>query len=170
MDTLYSSLSLADWLLKYGITMVGTMMLNRVGSPKEIKDGTNRDAFSIEICWEEKNKRNLTSYFVSSSKKKKKNIIVLATVEPILGVAIGDEKQKPAIMKLYDFTNGETGIIDQKMVFYSVTTKSRRWAIASLGYLLDTIHVNTCSVYAMSNGLDPKKQNSLISNFNLPNH
>ena len=170
MDTLYSSLSLADWLLKYGITMVGTMMLNRVGSAKEIKDGTNRDEFSIEICWEEKNKRNLTSYVVSSSKKKKKNIIVLATGEPILGVTIDDEKQKPAIMKLYDFTNGETGIIDQKMVIYSVTTKSRRWAIASLGYLLDTIYVNTCSVYAMNNGLDPKKQNSLISNFNLPNH
>ena len=46
------------------------MMLNRVGIPTEVKDVT-REVFSTEIYWEEKRKRNLTSYAVSRSKKKK---------------------------------------------------------------------------------------------------
>ena len=97
---------------------------------------------------------------LSSVAKKKKNIIALATVESLLGVAIDEKKQKPTIIKLYNFTKGATDIINQKIWFYNVKTKSRWWTILSLVYLLDTIRVNACSVYAMNNGLDPKKQNS----------
>ena len=68
--------------------------------------------------------------------------MILATVEPLLGITIDDKKQKPAIIKLHDFTKHETDIIDQKMGFYSVKTKSRQWTTVSLAYLLDTIRVN----------------------------
>ena len=71
--------------------MVRTRMLNRVGIPTEIKDVTNRKVFSTEIYWQEKSKRNLTFYVVSSSKKKTKNIIVLITIDPLLGVTIYDD-------------------------------------------------------------------------------
>ena len=73
MDSLYISLSVANWFLKHDITMVGTMMLNRVGIHTEIKDVTNREVFSTEIYWEEKGKRNLTRYVVISSKKKEEH-------------------------------------------------------------------------------------------------
>ena len=59
-----------------------------------------------------------------------------------LRVMIDDEKQKPAIIKLYDFTKDGTHIIDQKMGFCSVKVKSLRWTTVSLAYLLDTIRVN----------------------------
>ena len=52
---------------------------------------------------------------LSSVAKKKKNIIVLATVESLLGVAIDEKKQKPTIIKLYNFTKGATDIINQKI-------------------------------------------------------
>ena len=71
--------------------MVRTRMLNRVGIPTEIKDVTNRKVFSTEIYWQEKSKRNLTFYVVSSSKTKRKNIIVLTTIDRLLGVAIYDD-------------------------------------------------------------------------------
>ena len=91
----------------------------------------------------------------------------MADVEPLLGVTIDDKKQKPTIKKLYDFTKGGTDMIDQKMGFYSVKTKSRRWTIVSLAYFLDIIRVNACSVYAMNNGLDSKKQNSFDFGFQI---
>ena len=64
---------------------------NRVGIPTEIKDVTNRKLFSTETYWQEKSKRNLTFYIVSSSKKKRKNIVVLTTIDPLLGVTIYDD-------------------------------------------------------------------------------
>ena len=90
-DRLCSSLSIANWFLKHRITMVRTRMLNRVGIPMEIKEVTNRKVFSTEIYWQEKSKRNLTFYVVSSSKTKRKNIIVLTTIDRLLGVAIYDD-------------------------------------------------------------------------------
>ena len=58
-------------------------------------------------------------------------------------------------------------MINQKMGFYSAKTKSRRWTIVSLAYLLDTIHVNVYNIYAMNNGLDLKKQNIFDFRFQL---
>ena len=51
------------------MTMIGTIMLKRVGIPTEIKDITNREVFSTELYREEKGKRNPTSYVVNSNKK-----------------------------------------------------------------------------------------------------
>ena len=36
-------------------------------------------------------------------------------MQPILKVAKNDEKKKPMIIKLYDFTKGKTDVEDQKM-------------------------------------------------------
>ena len=121
---------------------------------------------SSEIYWQENGKRNIISYVVKTSKGKK-NIIVLSTLEPILGVTSDDGKSKPAIIKLYDFSKGGTDIVDQKMGFYTTKTKSRRWTIVCLAYLLDTIRVNSTTVYALNNGTNPKKQNSFNFGFEL---
>ena len=104
---------------------------------QRFKDVTNREVFTTEIYWEGKGKGNLTSYVISTRKKKNKNIIVLATAEPPLGVMIDDEKQKTAIIKLYNFTKGGTDSINPKMGFYSVKRKSSQWNFVSLAYLLE---------------------------------
>ena len=72
IDRLCSSLSVANQLLKHGITMVETMMLNRVGIPKEIKYVTNREVFSTEIYWEEKGKKNPQHLMLSALAKSKR--------------------------------------------------------------------------------------------------
>ena len=52
MDRLYSSLSVANWLLDKKITMDGTMQKNRVGIPASLNDVTNREINSTETYWE----------------------------------------------------------------------------------------------------------------------
>ena len=45
----------------------------------------------------------------------------------LLGATKDDGKEKPAIMTLYDFTKGDTDIIDERMSAYSVKPKSSKW-------------------------------------------
>ena len=93
--------------------------------------------------------RDISSYVVKSSKGKK-NVLLLSTLGPILGVNKDDEKQKPALYKLYDFTKGGTDIVDQKMGTYAVKSKSRKWTMVGFSYLLDTIRVNACTILALN--------------------
>ena len=99
---------------------------------------------------------------------------MLSTVDPIQGVAKDDNKKKPAVHKLYNFTKGGTDIVDQKMLFYSCKTKSRKWTLVAFVYLLDTIQVNSAILYALNRNMDPKKQSSfkfghsLVEQLTLP--
>ena len=52
MDRYYTSVVVADWLLDKKITMVGTLMKNRVGLPKEVIDLKNRETFSYQVYWD----------------------------------------------------------------------------------------------------------------------
>lgn len=158
MDRLYTSFEVADWLLQKKITMVGTIQANRVGIPAELKTVNNRGINSYELYWRDDGKCNISSYVVKTSKGKK-NVMVVSTVEPVLGIT-KDDKKKPALYKLYDFTKGGTDIIDQKMGSYTTKAKSRKWTKVAFSYLLDTIRVNASTIYAMVNKTDPKKVNS----------
>ena len=159
MDRLYTSFEIANWLLEKNITMIGTFQANRVGIPPLIKDVNNREILSNEIYWEDDGKTNLSSYVVKTSQGKK-NVLMLSTIDPILGVTKDDGKNKPAVYKLYDFTKGGTDIVDQKMGTYTVKSKSRKWTKVTFAYLLDTIRVNSSSLLALNSGKNPKSINS----------
>ena len=75
-----------------------------------------------------KKKVNLNFYVVSTKSSGKRNVLMLSTVHPILRLS-KDIKPKPALYELYDFTNGATDIVDQRMSFYSCIPKSRKWTI-----------------------------------------
>ena len=139
------------------ITSVGTMEQNRVGIPPEMREIKDRALLSNELYWRDDGKCNLSSYVVKTSKGKR-NVMVLSTVEPLLGIT-KDDKKKPAIMKFYDFTTGGTDIIDQKMGTYTTKVKSNKWTLNAFCYILDTIRVNSCTVHALANGKDPKAVN-----------
>ena len=121
--------------------MVGTFQMNRVGIPPDLKKVDDRDLPNNKIFWQDNGKTNLSSYVVKTSKGKK-NVLMLSTIEPILGTTIDDEKKKPALYKLYDFTKSGTDIADQKIGSYTVKSKSRKWTKAAFSYLLDTVRVN----------------------------
>ena len=119
------------------------MKSNRVGIPPEIKDVSQREIDSYGIYWDESGNMNISSYVVKTSSGKI-NILMLSTLLPLLGTTKDDGKKKPALYKLYDFTEGGTDVVDQKVGAYSVKLKSKRWTIAAFSYILDTVRVNAC--------------------------
>ena len=158
MDRLYTSFKVADWLLKRNVTMIGTIISNRVGIPPEMKPVTNQEENSYLLFWQKDGLCNISSY-VPKTAKGKKNVMVVSTVQYLMGVT-KDEKTKPAAIKLYDFTKGGTDIVDQKMGAYTTKSKSRKWTKVAFFYLLDTIRVNASTVYTLANNLAPTKVNS----------
>ena len=112
-DRLYTSISLANWLLERGIITVGTLNTNRIGIPEEIKQTKDREEFSATCHVDSSGNLYLTSYAVQRKSKGKKNILVLSTMRPLPGATRDDGYHKPAIIKLYDFTKGGIDIVDQ---------------------------------------------------------
>ena len=70
-------------------------------------------------------------------------------MRPYEGVTMDDDKKKPQIYKLYDFTKGGTDIVDQKMGYHTCKAMSRRWTMTAFYYILDTIRVNSTTIYTM---------------------
>ena len=89
-----------------------------------------------------------------------KNVLMLSTMQPIMGVTKDDGKQKPAINKFYDYTKGGSDIKDQQMGFYACKTKSRCWTFTAFAYVLDACKVNAATVFALNHKQDPKKLNA----------
>ena len=63
-DRLYTSISLANWLLERGITTVGTFNTNRIGIPDEIKETKDREEFTATCHVNSSGNLYLTSYAV----------------------------------------------------------------------------------------------------------
>ena len=78
-----------------------------------------------------------------------------------------DNKHKPAILKLYDFTKGGTDIVDQLNDYHTVRTQSNRWDLVALFYMLDTIRVNAKTVWCLKNKLEIQKTNTFNFGWDL---
>ena len=117
VNNLYGSITLAIKMLQRKMTLVSTMRHNRVGIPKEVKSMEGREPFTSEIWWEkEKQQITMTSYVVNTKSKGKKNVIVLSTMPPLLRITKDDGKNRPGLLKFYDFSKGGTDIVDQRSV------------------------------------------------------
>lgn len=166
-DRLYTSIPLAKWLLSCDVTTVGTLKGNRVGIPKEIKTIVGRENYSSEFYWETKEGKLVLGSYVCKTSKGLKNVLLLTSMPPLMAVTKDDNKKKPAIYKLYDFTKGGTDVVDQLIGVYSTKTKSRKWTWNAFCYVLDTARVNSSTIFALVGKKDPRKQNSLDFGWNL---
>ena len=86
---------------------------------------------------------------------------MLPIIKPLRGLMTNDDKQEPALYKIYNFTKGGTVTVDQKIQFYSVKTKSRKWTVIVFSYLICVI------LFAINKQLDPKKFKVFDYVFNL---
>ena len=144
MDRLYTSTTLAEWLLSHGITMIGTMQANRKGIPPAFKRTAERREFSYQVLWnKEERNMSLHSYVVRTKSTGPRNVLLLTMMKPILGVTKDDGKKKPAIFKLYDFTKGGTDIVDQSAQSYTCKVKSNKWTLVAFSFVLDTCRIRT---------------------------
>ena len=120
MDRLYASISTANWLLKNEITVVATLVTNCIDFPHDLKKVKQRGEFENTMHWETtEGDLSLCMHTTKSKSKGKKNVLVLSTMRPLMGITRNDGKQKPAIIKFYDFTKEETDVMDQKISKYS---------------------------------------------------
>ena len=71
-DRLYTSVSLAKWLLEKRITFIGTMQMNRKGILDELKKTKDREFLPSEIYWDKNISLSILLYVVKTSKGKKK--------------------------------------------------------------------------------------------------
>ena len=75
LDRLYSSISIANWLLEKKITMIGTMMTNRHGIPDEIRMVRRGKVLAFPCITKQKKKDlALFSYVVITKSKGKKSV------------------------------------------------------------------------------------------------
>jgi hypothetical protein len=159
-DRLYTSITIQLWLYAKHITSLGTMMMNRKGVPLEFKNFKHREHLSTQIYWQKDGPLSLSSYVVKTASSGKKNVLILSTLDPILGTTKDDKCHKLGLYKLYDFTKGGTDIVDQRMGFHTTKTKSRKWTSVMFCYMLDTARVNASTIFALNKGVDPLKQDS----------
>ena len=107
----YTSIQVADWLLKEKKIMLGTMQKNRAGLPNELVDAKNKDEHGYEVYWDAFNfVLNLHSYTVLNKSTGEKNVILLSTVEAILGTTKKYKDKRPATIELYNYSKGGTDI------------------------------------------------------------
>ena len=156
-DRLYTSISLANWLLERGITTVGTLNTNRIGIPDEIKQTKDPEEFSATCHVDSSSNLYLTSHAVQTKSKGKKNVPILSTMHPLPGAARDDGCHKPAIIKLYDFNKGRTDIADQLNDYHTCQSRTFRWDVVALFYMLDTIRVNSKTIWCLKQRLDVQK-------------
>ena len=90
--------------ISHNIAFVGTLQLNRRDIPIKVKNVAERERFSWQCFWESsENKLVLHSYVFPTKNSGHPKVLLLSTVELILGVTIDDGKKKPAICKLCVF-------------------------------------------------------------------
>ena len=104
------------------------MKINRKGIPTEIKDVKQREPLSSEIYGQKDGTLLLPSNVVKSSMVRK-NVLMLYTLEQILGPTKDDNCHKLRLYRMYHFTKGGTDIVDQHMGFYTKKKKSTKWTL-----------------------------------------
>ena len=75
----FTSASLEIYAIEKGLTLVGTMRLDRKGIPKEIKSLEHREEKSTMHAYVEEQNIMLVSY-TEKKKSDKKNVVVLTTM------------------------------------------------------------------------------------------
>ena len=104
--------------ISHNITFVGALQSNRRDIPIEVKNVAEGKQFFCQCFWESsENRLLLHSYVFPTKSSGQGNVLLLSTVQLILGVlaTIGDGKKKPAICKLYDFTKAGMDVMEHRI-------------------------------------------------------
>ena len=156
-DRLYTSTESTNWFLHPGIAVVGILHHHII--PSEFLDTQNIGILSATYHFE-KEKKNicLTSYAVKTKSKGKTNV-VLSTSRPLHGKTIDDGKEKAQ--------KAGTDMVDQLNDYYTTRSKSCRWIMIALSYMLNTARVNGKTVWCLKNDSDISSTFSYDFGWNL---
>jgi hypothetical protein len=125
VDNLFTSLSLAMWLLQNKLTIVGTIRKNRGEIP--------------ECMLPNRNRAELTSIFgftkettiVSYVPKKNRSVVLLSTLHHDATIDVGDQC-KPEIITFHNGTKGGVDNLDKMCAQYTCKRPTRRWSLSMM--------------------------------------
>lgn len=142
-DNWYTSIPLAEELLKNKITMVGTLRKNKKEIPAAFVG--QRDVGTSIFGFHYKLPLTLVSY----CPKQKKNVLLISTLhdnnDNIITTATNE--QKPEIVLFYNETKGGVDTADQMCGNYSISRICSRWPLRFFFHMLDTSGINANVIY-----------------------
>ena len=92
---------------------------------------------------------------------------MLSTSRPLHGKTIDDGKEKPQIIKFFDFTKGGTDIVDQPKDYCTTISMSYHWVMVALSCILDTARVNGKTMRCLKIDSDISSTSSYDFTWNL---
>ena len=81
-------------------------------------------------------------------------------MRPLMGITRDSGKQKPSIIKFYDFTKGGTDVMDEKISKYSCKSLTHRWTMSHFFLLMDTIRCNVMVLHVIKHKKPLRKSSS----------
>ena len=124
MDRYFTSMTISEYLLDKGITVVGTMRSDRAGIPKKMEETKSRESPSTLYPYNTDIKSVLVSYVIKS-KSGIKNVLVLSSMHRN-ALTTRDERKKPHVITFYDRTKGGVDVMDMMAGTHTARFKSRR--------------------------------------------
>jgi len=119
MDRFYTSVELAEELLRDKMTIVGTMNSSRRGVPDRMKASKSHAEPSSSFLFT----RELT--IVSYVPEENRSVILLSSMHHDNEIS-NEDNRKPAIILFYNSTKGGVDTVDQMVRYYSCRVKTRR--------------------------------------------
>ena len=140
MDNFFTTVPLAEKLLKENLTIVETLRKCKRDIPAIMKPSKSREVHSSEFGFN----NNLT--MVSYCPKKGKAVILLSSMHSDKSVD-GGEKKKPQIILYYNQTKGGVDTVDQMVRNYSCKRMTRRWPTVLWHNMLDIAALNALTIF-----------------------
>ncbi|CAK1591007.1 unnamed protein product [Parnassius mnemosyne] len=153
-DNWFSSIPLAEMLLKKGLTYLGTLKKNKREIPPEFMPSKNRAVESSLHGFT----KDLT--LLSFVPKKDKAVILISSCHH--SASTDTETRKPTIIVDYNHTKGGVDEIDKKCAIYSCSRKTRRWPQAIFYRVLDIAGINAYVLYGQCEGTKLRRGDFLM--------
>lgn len=142
MDNWFTSIPLADDLLKKKVTIIGTIRKNKREVPPSFVSSKNRSVFSSYFGFS--NNKTLVSYKAN----KNKIVILISTMHHDKQIAqVNKEKLKPEIIMDYNRTKSGVDTMDYMTENYTVARTSARWPLTIFYALMNIGGINSQIIY-----------------------
>lgn len=148
-DNWFSSMELVEYLLRNGLTFVGTLKNNKREIPPELQPKRGREVGDTVYGF----KKDVT--IISYTTKRNKAVILLSSMHHLKST--DPETGKPEIISFYNSTKGRVDAMDEKCAKYSCSRRTRRWPMAIFYKLLYICSTNSYILYSSYPGNDMKR-------------
>ena len=143
-DNYFTSVSLANSLLKERTTILGTLRANKCEIPDQFQKNRAREVHSTQFGFT----KDLT--LCSYVPKKGKAVILLSSMHHDAAISSREDK-KPEMIMQYNATKGAVDTADQYIQTYSCSRQSRRWPTKLFFNVLDIGALNSYLVWMKNN-------------------